>query len=309
MSDGRRLRDRLDGWARRQWRAYRYRRVPGWLSALVPRARVEAETIAVLLGALNRSGERVERLFQTLRGQRLPERCLDITVCDLGSTAEHLADLTERCRRHRVRLVALRQVDPVWCRARAINVAARRAAASARWLFPTDLDMLFAPDFFETVLRTHLSARGRALVITDALDLPPDDQWSALDPVADFARLVALGTYRDCLGSGACQSTTRAWFEQVRGYDERLLGWGYEDDDLRRRARQDGLLPISVQYRTYMLHQWHETDRERMAREGRLAEFEAQYQRNIDTGGADDSVVRNPDGWGELTEQAEILEP
>ena len=157
--------------------------------------------------------------------------------------------------------------------------------------------MLFAPNFVEVVLRTHLAMRGHAIVISDALDLPP--AAAALDPLTQFDQLRAQAVYRNCLGSGACQSTTRAWFEKVHGYDERLVGWGYEDDDLLARAKRDGLIAVNIQHRTDMLHQWHETDRERMARAGQSAQFEARYRENIAISRGDPRTVRNEHGWGQ----------
>ncbi|MCC7492010.1 MAG: glycosyltransferase family 2 protein [Fimbriimonadaceae bacterium] len=296
--------------ARQVWRTARYAWWPGGLAACVAPRRVRAERIAVCIGVLNRGGLRLEGLLRSLRQQTLPPECIDLTVCDLGSGPEPLADIRERCRRHQARLVALHEPEPLWCRARAVNAAVRCSAPAARYVFPTDVDMVFAPHFLETVIATHLAVRDRGIVISDALDLPPEavigeeDHWPE-----EFARLERMGRPRWCLGSGACQSTTRAWWERCHGYDERLLLWGYEDDDLLRRARRDGLQPISIRHRAAMLHQWHETVREQMIRAGRELEFERQYEANIALSKATDAVVRNPAGWGELPPTAEIVEP
>ena len=299
----------VNGRLRQQWRAWRYRRLPGWQAALVARETVEAETVAVCVGALNRSGPRVELLLRSLRGQQLPDSCLDITICDLGSTPEHLEDLKARCQAHRVRLICLNEEQPVWSRARAINVAVRHSNPLARYILPTDLDLLFSPGFIETVLRTHLALHDRAMVISDCLDLPPEVLDQVKDPIAEFDQLREQATYRDCLGLGACQSAPRVWWHKVHGYDERLHGWGFEDDDLLFRARRSGLLPIAIHHRADMLHQWHETAAEAMARQGRTAEFEARYRENQRLSREHPSVVRNAQGWGELTASAEIFEP
>jgi len=293
---------------RQQWRAWRYRRL-----LVASRSRAPGEgrgrAVAVCIGALNRSGPRIEYLLSSLRSQHLPESCVDITICDLGSAPAHLDDLRARCERHRARLICLHEPAPVWSRGRAVNVAVKHSHPFARYILPTDLDMLFSPNFIEAVLRTHLALRDRAFVISDALDLPPTLLSQVFDPVHEFDRLRAAATYRNCLGSGACQSATRAWWHLVHGYDERLCGWGYEDDDLLWRARRSQLLPVAILDRADMLHQWHEPESETMHRQGRGDEFRARYQRNQQLSRENRNVVRNPDGWGELTPQAEILEP
>jgi len=298
-----------NGPIRRQWRAWRYRRLPGWLAAKVAQDQVEAEAVAVCIGALNRSGPRIENLLASLRGQYLPETCVDITICDLGSQPEHLDDLKRRCERHRARLICLHEPEPVWSRSRAVNIAVKHSNRFARYILPTDLDMLFSPNFIEAVLRTHLALKDRCFVISDALDLPPEAMAKVFDPVHEFDRLRDAATYRDCVGSGACQSTTRAWWHLVHGYDERLRGWGYEDDDLLTRARRSRLLPITIQDRADMLHQWHETEASMAQRQGRVDEFRQGYERNQRLCRENHSLVRNPDGWGELSPQAEIIEP
>ncbi|MBB73396.1 MAG: hypothetical protein CMJ75_02655 [Planctomycetaceae bacterium] len=46
-------------------------------------------------------------------------------------------------------------------------------------------------------------------------------------------------------------------YERVNGYDERFVGWGCEDDDLRLRLRQAGIRIQSVMNRTFTYHLWH----------------------------------------------------
>ncbi len=294
---------------RRCWRYWRNRRWPEVRSWFVPRRLVEAQCVAVAVGVLNRSGSRIEALFRSLRAQTLPPECVDITVCDLGSTPDHLADLRQRCHRYQVRLVALHLEQPAWSRARAINAALRQADPRARYVYPTDVDMLFAPDFMAVLVSTHLAMGDRAFVISDALDLPSDCCAPDFDVTNRFDQLVARSTPRDCLGSGACQSATAEWFHRIHGYDERIVGWGSEDDDLLWRARHSGLVPVDIRGRTHLLHQWHESERDRMAREGRLAEFVQQWDANTEIAEHDPTVDRNPQGWGELGPHGEVIEP
>lgn len=46
-------------------------------------------------------------------------------------------------------------------------------------------------------------------------------------------------------------------YERINGYDERFVGWGCEDDDLRLRLRQAGVQIQSVMNHTFTYHLWH----------------------------------------------------
>jgi hypothetical protein len=43
------------------------------------------------------------------------------------------------------------------------------------------------------------------------------------------------------LGEGNCNAVLTTWAKNVRGYDERYIGWGYEDSNFAKRAILAGL--------------------------------------------------------------------
>lgn len=88
----------------------------------------------------------------------------------------------------------------------ALNAGVR--AATAPWLAILDADMIASGD-----LLRELADR----MDPDVLLGLPDDRMA---------------------GFLAC---TRAAFDRAGGYDERMRGWGFEDDDLRRRLLEQGL--------------------------------------------------------------------
>jgi GT2 family glycosyltransferase len=45
----------------------------------------------------------------------------------------------------------------------------------------------------------------------------------------------------------------------VNGFDERFVGWGYEDDDFARRLYKAGFEPRSVIATARAMHLWHPT--------------------------------------------------
>lgn len=56
---------------------------------------------------------------------------------------------------------------------------------------------------------------------------------------------------------GSNFSVPRAPFEAVNGLDERHVGWGHEDEDLRRRLVARGFRPASLVGEANCLHLWH----------------------------------------------------
>jgi len=46
-------------------------------------------------------------------------------------------------------------------------------------------------------------------------------------------------------------------FEWINGFDERFVGWGYEDRDLQDRLERSGLRVRSLLWRTIPVHLWH----------------------------------------------------
>lgn len=270
------------------------------LAARLPLDRVRAETVGVAVAVRNRGGARVDNFLATLRAQTLPPECVDITVCDFGSEPAALDELRELCDRHDARLVPTGDSSPAWNKSLALNIALRHSAPRARWLLPTDIDMLFAPNFIETVIRAHL-AFGSAIVLAQFRDLPPELDIGGIDPVADFARLTAASEWVGEHATGPCLSTSREWCFRVHGFDERMTLWGYMDQDYSTRALRDGLREVWIHERTTLLHQWHprkfevfrgDPEQQRVMRE--------HYEANRRLYETDTSIVRNPESWGGL---------
>jgi hypothetical protein len=278
-------------------------------SKRLPRRRVEAETLAVAVAVRNRSGPRVDNFLATLRAQTVPARCVDITVCDFGSDAESLEDLRASCARFGARLVITGDTSAEWNKPWGLNLALRHGDPAARFVLPTDIDMLFAPDFVETLLRVHL-VYGPALVMCRFKDLPATALDGEIDVVGDFERLAGLGEWVGEHACGPCLSTARAWCEKVRGFDERFKLWGFMDSDYQARAERDGLRPVWVDERTTLLHQWHprkfdvHRDDPEQQQKMRLT-----YEANRKLMEGDTSIVRNASGWGELPPGGEVIEP
>ncbi len=277
-------------------------------AAAVSRRRLERAKCAVCFAGLNRSGRLVENCLRTLRHQNLPESCIDITICDIGSPRAVTDELEALARMHRARLIRLNVPNPEWRKPWVMNIAMRHSAPDAAFLLASDLDVIYAPDFIEWVLRCHLAGPRRTFVICENYDLPDASVMERYDAVGDYDKIVACGARIRGAGIGTCQSLPRKWINDIHGYDERLRGWGSEDDDMQKRAVMDRLWHADISMKTSLTHQWHETTLQRMSREGQKRKFDEDCRWNAEIL-KDASLVRNPGGWGVLPSTAVIMEP
>ena len=222
----------------------------------VPERNMTAPVVSVVIPIRNRSGVRLDNCLRALRWQDF-KAPLEIVITDFGSNAQHAADLERLRQLYELNIVRV-ETDETWNRSRALNHGIQQSRG--RYIFCTDADMIFAPNFVATLVKAQQESKQRAIAVCHCRDLPeevPEQPWT----LQDFGGLLAKAPYRDKLGTGACQMAVREFFESVRGYDERYVFWGMEDNDMLFRAQRWGLEVTWVHEQTSMLHQWHPSDR------------------------------------------------
>lgn len=213
--------------------------------------------ISVIIPVRNRAGARLENCLRSLRGQRLEPHIAEVVISDFGSDPASLADVRRLAERFDARVVET-ATEEVWNRSRALNHGIQ--AARGEFIFCTDADMIFAPNFLQVAIDAQRDAGGEALVVCRCRDLPGSVPEQPRETSA-FPALLEQSSYREALGTGACQIARRTFFEAVRGYDERFVFWGMEDNDMLFRARATGLEVLWIHEQTAMLHQWHPSSR------------------------------------------------
>ena len=216
-----------------------------------------AVQISAIIPVRNRSTDRLDNCLRALRWQDAADGSYEIILSDFGSSAEHASTLRQMAQAHGARVVRT-ETDEIWNRSRALNIGIR--AANGKFVFCTDADMIFAPNFLSTLLAVQHDSQDQALVVCRCRDLPetvPEQPWG----LKDFPQLLEQAPYREKLGTGACQMALRSTFEDLRGYDEGFKFWGMEDNDMKFRAVRSGLRLVWVHEKTSMLHQWHPSDR------------------------------------------------
>lgn len=154
-----------------------------------------------------------------------------------------------------LRIIRVDRKTEVFHKARAINIGIRNV--KTKKLCVTDADQVFQENFFGIVNNT-IERENRPFVLcwTHRLwKLPsgtvPENIREDYPNLLDLAKKVAPKLY----GDGCCHATYTNWFLRVRGYEEKFIGWGYEDSDMTYRAHWvDKLRLINIKNMTSTIH-------------------------------------------------------
>jgi hypothetical protein len=167
-----------------------------------------------------------------------------------------------------------------------------------------DADMVLAPNFFEVVVE-RLRKEPPALILCRISDLPahvllPRDGEKLM---CAFDTLRAVTQLRPRYASGGIQAARRAFFFDIRGYDEDLLWWGAMDGDLVNRARLMGLEITWIEDRTAMLHQWHPRKYAVLSGHREIEQAKRAWRYNHQLVQSRSKLAqRNAHGWGGVAE-------
>ena len=242
--------------------------------------------LAVIIPVRNRAGIRLANCLRSLRWQQVDSARIEIIISAFGSSADCRPSIDSLALEHQATVVVT-DTNEVWNRSRALNIGIQ--ASQAPWLLCTDVDMIFAPNFVSTILKTHHQSERLSMIHCDCLDLPSDLPLRAWDS-QDYSRLHKSCVRREVVATGACQSTCRSFFFYAQGYDEKYTYWGHEDRDMTNRAQAYGLDLVWISDRTSMLHQWHPTMKRDRIWQYRFNKFRYYLTKR--------QVIKNRDGWG-----------
>jgi len=177
-----------------------------------------------------------------------------------------------------------------WNRSAALNIGIRRA--DSEYILTTDIDMVFARNFVEVVLKNA----NKQNVLHCATHWLPR-KFNAWENIDSYSRKFALAE-QTALGGCQCLSTKIA--KELRGFDEVYKYWGVEDRDLNNRLKLRGIEPKWLNNLTAMFHQWHPKSNARTANYlplnlwGKMNAYERLHQ---------DMLVRNSEDWGRIFEE------
>ena len=220
-----------------------------------------------------------------VRAQNYPQEKIGIVVSYLYSKVEPLSDLADVCREYDATLVMSRaDADDGFrtplCRNRGIRRTARDVLALI------DSDVCLHPHTFTAAAQIVGANQGVILPVADMPQGPEAPLFQTTDPAVATAISRRDGTLREA-AMGALIVPRKAVMS-VRGYDERMAGWGADDTDFGERLRMYGGVNLALRHDfPWALHQHHPAS-------NRESEQNKLNRRLYFEGGEH----RNVDGWG-----------
>jgi len=239
------------------------------------------------------------RLQNCLRGIQLQtHRDIETIIVDYGSTQKNyeqlLQDITPfDCTLYRY------PTEKIWSPAVSKNIGIRRARG--KYIITLDADCIMEPRVIEKTLNIHKN-NDKSYVETKMSFLHGQLDINNLRLPKDFNKLRENYSLRK-YGFGSYLSVHRSWWFAVRGCDERMQGWGGNDDDIRTRVGRSGYTRIRLNQqkipKTMIFHQWHPPSHKAFTKKyGDV--FNKMWKRNVSIIKNDMTTVRNEnnDNWG-----------
>jgi hypothetical protein len=255
--------------------------------------------LAVVIPVRNRAGARLVNTLRSLQWQTSGPPA-QLIVVSSGSRPEINRELSAICAETCATLYTVGDPAEPWNKPFALNYGIRATRPEIANVMTMDADMILAPNFLAVVM-ARLEQQPQALVLCRSSDLPAN----AVIPghpeqlLTAFEGLRGISTLRGPSGTGGIQAARRAFFFEVRGYDEDLAWWGAMDGDMVARARFLGLAVEWVDGSTAMLHQWHPRKAAGLSTQAEIALARKAWRRNHELAGARTSIARrNPSSWG-----------
>lgn len=252
--------------------------------------------LTIVIPIRNIYGSRIRNCLKSIQLQNL--KFYDIIIADYGSSETNFNKLMEELKDIECTVYRC-PTKAVWSLSIARNIGIRRAKGSI--VMTLDADMILEPMVLGTLVNLYKDNKNY-LVISTVRDLNKSVELNQIKLPKDYEMLRQESQYRH--GVGGLMSAPRKWWHKVRGFDERMTGWGAEDDDLKKRAKSDGRTVINLQSlkhpKTMVFHQWH--PKPWLVKSGQMSKKEldkrAKANLNLYRRAYLASVFRNNGDWG-----------
>lgn len=200
--------------------------------------------VTFVTGYRDRDCTRLKRSLESLKKQTVSD--FDMLLIDYGSRTGCRSLLREMLAEYGFCRYCYSDTRGwMWNRSAALNTGAR--LTQTRFLFFTDVDIIYPPWFVERLIR-HQDERSFYSAL--CYRCPPEfDDWDRIEECFRDQGWSEMG------GRGLLSCCTGA-FNAVGGMDEQIGVWGSEDLDLTERLQRHGIRDISLPD-FYCFHQWH----------------------------------------------------
>ena len=205
---------------------------------------------SIIIPVKNRCDFRLENAVKSLCNQEIEPKYYEIILIDYGSDSANYSNI---CNKYGIRYIRT-EGESFFHDARARNIGIKQS--NGKYIVSTNSDILF-PDSFLNELLYHLKSYTESFLLWKRYNVNAKNV-----PSKTYKDLLKIATPEDDSAQGDCQVFPKPWAEQVGGFDEDYVGWGWVDIDLTERAGQSGLNVRLIRNNTPLLHQNHPTCQE-----------------------------------------------
>lgn len=250
-------------------------------------------TLTVVIPTRNVAGSRIRNCVRSLELQSL--KSFTTIISDYGSSANELNELMKDIENFDCTICRY-STDKVWSLSIARNIGIRRA--TGKIIVTVDADLILESNVLSMIMEQHGKIEN-SFIVSTVCDLHESVNLENICFPDDYEK------FKTCvprIGFGGVMSASREWWHKVRAFDERMVGWGAEDNDMWRRAGADGRSLLDIQTLglpyTKVYHQWHPFPLLIKTKQVSEKQFKELRRINKKIWKYDETVIRNDENWG-----------
>jgi glycosyltransferase involved in cell wall biosynthesis len=209
--------------------------------------------LTVVIPVRNICGPRIRNCIRSLELQRLKN--FTTVIADYGSSVRRFNKLLKDLKDFNC-IIYRYPTNEIWSLSVARNIGIRRARGKI--VATLDADLILEQNVLSILVKLYEEIEN-PLVVSTVCNLRKKTVLDKIRLPRDYDKFRMLCKPRS--GIGGLMSAPLEWWHKVRGFEERMKGWGVEDDDLRKRAKIDGRKICNIQSlelpKIKVYHQWH----------------------------------------------------
>lgn len=252
---------------------------------LIRKQNIDSPEYSIAIRVGNVHGVCIRNCVQSIKCQTFKN--IETIVVDFGSTIENHRKLMQRIQPFDC-TVYYCPTNEMWNTGISRNIGLRRA--TTEYVAVTGVDSILEPRVVEFVMNKHSEIPMSIIAICPSF-LPRSFNIDNLVLPRDYPKLYETKRKYVPPSVGEFVSAPRSWFNKVRGYDERMPGYGPADQDLWDRSVRDKEIQSFARRKldesqTEIYHQWHDY------------RTHANQEMGLKIWHGDKSLVKNRENWG-----------
>lgn len=219
------------------------------------------EAVTALVPIRNRYDYRIFNCLRSLRNQTYNRSLIKIILIDYGSDNKHKKDLEKLCETFNAKGIWVDNAEKDWSRAKCLNIGLKDT--NTKYVITVDLDVVFKENYLETCIKIENKLVQKVGIYPKMVDSLKDLVNQDTDVVKNYDQIFQKSVYRGELLNNPFPYGVSILFletkvlKEMGGFDEFYVGWGFEDIDLIKRLKLNGIDVVEINPQSSIFHQWH----------------------------------------------------